>query len=153
MNTTVPFDLHYVQSIGKAVYFFAYYEWTMIYIIDRLRPGFVAEYSRGSKMSSGKVRKRFKRVLREKTVMVAENKPALDICYDEFASLIRRRNALIHAHPITDTPTGEQILNYQGPVSQAIADMKWDSDAVERFAMDVDRANVKASALLAEVTA
>ena len=89
--------------------------------------------------------------MRGGTAVVADNKAALDICYDEFDSLIPRRNALIHAHPITDTPTGAQILNYQGSVSQAIADMKWDNDAVERFTMDVSGASTKASALLTQL--
>ena len=148
MNARIPFDPQYVQSIGKAVYFFAYYEWTIIYVIERLCPGFVKEYSRDRKMTSGQVAERFKRELRKGTAVVSELRPGLDTCYDEFASLIPRRNALIHAHPITDTPAGAQILNFQGGLSEAIADMKWNSDAVECFIMDVSRASTKASTLL-----
>ena len=147
MNARIPFDPQYVQSIGKAVYFFAYYEWIIIYVIEQFSPGFVNEYSRDRKMTSGHVAKRLKKVLLEGSTMAAEIRSALDTCCDEFVSLIPRRNALIHAHPITDTPTGEQILNFQGRVSEAIADMKWTSDKVERFAMDVSEASTIASSL------
>ena len=151
MNMGIPLDPDYVQLVGTAVYAFSYYEWIIIYIIDGMTPGFVSEYSRDRKMTSRQVAEELGRVMRGGTAVVADNKAALDICYDEFASLIPRRNALIHAHPITDTPTGAQILNYQGPVSQAIADMKWGNDAVERFTMDVSGASTKASALLAQL--
>ena len=80
-----------------------------------------------------------------------EIESALDACSDEFASLIPRRNALIHAHPITDTPTGAQILNFQSGLSEVIADMKWNSEAVERFALDVSRASTKARTLLEQL--
>ena len=147
MNTRIPFDPQYVQSVGKAVYFFAYYEWIIIYVIEQFSPGFVNEYSRNRKMTSGHVAKRLKKVLHEGTAMAAEIRSALDTCCDEFDSLIPRRNALIHAHPITDTPTGAQILNFQSGISEAIADMKWSGDSVERFAFDVSEASTKASAL------
>lgn len=151
MNTRIPFDPQYVQSIGKAVYFFAYYEWIIIYVIEQLCPGFVTEYSRDRKMTSGHVAQRFKKALNEGSAIATEIEPALDACYDEFASLIPRRNALIHAHPITDTPTGAQILNFQSGLSEVIADMKWNSDAVERFALDVSRASTTASSLLEQL--
>ena len=56
MSTRVPFAEEYVISLGKAVYFFSYYEWIVIYIIDYLQRGFIAEYSRGERpMTSGHV--------------------------------------------------------------------------------------------------
>ena len=61
MTTRVPFDDDYVKLVGTAVYLFSYYEWAIIYVIERLEPGFVAEYCRGhwSGMTSGQVSKRF----------------------------------------------------------------------------------------------
>ena len=59
MKTRVPFNADYVNLVGTAVYLFSYYEWTIIYIIERLKPGFVAEYSREKTMTSGVVRDRF----------------------------------------------------------------------------------------------
>ena len=46
MKTRVPFDEDYVKLLGKAVYLFSYYEWAVIYLVERLEAGFVAEYAR-----------------------------------------------------------------------------------------------------------
>jgi len=54
-TTRVPVDDEYAALVGKAVYVFAYYEWAIIYIVEFLRSGFVAEYSRGSPLTSGAV--------------------------------------------------------------------------------------------------
>ena len=41
MNTRVPFDDDYVKLIGTAVYLFSYYEWAIIYVVERLEPALV----------------------------------------------------------------------------------------------------------------
>ena len=46
MNTRVPFDDDYVKLVGTAVYLFSYYEWAIIYVVERLQPGFLPEYCR-----------------------------------------------------------------------------------------------------------
>ena len=69
MNTRVPFDADYVKLLGRAVYLFSYYEWIIIYIMERLQPGFLAEYSREHKrgMTSGQVRDRFEKAVENYT--------------------------------------------------------------------------------------
>lgn len=151
MKPGIPHDPQYVQCIGRAVYFFAYYEWIIIYVIEELCPGFVEEYSRGRKMTSGQVAQRLERVLNRAPAIDAEIRSALDSCCDEFASLIPRRNALIHAHPITDTPSGDQILNFQGRHSNTISDLKWSRNEVDSFAMEVSEASIKASSLFEQL--
>lgn len=147
MNLRVPVDPEYTRLLGTAVYVFSYYEWTIIYIIERLSPGFVREYSRQKRLTSGSVEKRFK-ALSENPGATDLDAHALERCAEEFSSLVPRRNALIHAHPITDSPTGAQILNYQSLPSAPITDMKWTADAVEEFTRDVDQAAVRAGRLL-----
>ena len=46
MNTRVPLDDDYVKLVERAVYLFSYYEWAIIYVVERLEPGFVGEYCR-----------------------------------------------------------------------------------------------------------
>lgn len=58
MTTHVPVDDQYAALVGKAVYVFSYYEWTIIGIIEHLEPGFVSSYNRGNPMTSGDVKKR-----------------------------------------------------------------------------------------------
>ena len=150
MNVRIPFDPEYIRLVGTAVYVFSYYEWTIIYIIERLSPGFVSEYSREKRMTSGHVEKRLD--------ALSKDPGAGDVDVDalvrrstDFSSLIPRRNALIHAHPITDAPTGAQLLNFQSLPSAPITDMKWTADLVKQFTRDVDEAAVRAGRLLHEL--
>ena len=147
MKTRVPFDEDYVKLVGKAVYFFSYYEWAVIYILERLEPGFVAEYSREKSMTSRVVHSRFKRALEKDVGGHDVDKTTLESCSHEFDGLVDKRNALIHAHPITDID-GAQILNYQGNPSKPISDMKWQTVDIERFVEKVDAAAVRANELL-----
>ena len=97
MKTRVPFDEDYVKLVGKAVYLFSYYEWAVIYIMERLEPGFVAEYSRKTSMTSRVVHSRFKRALEQYVGCQAVDKATLESCSHEFDGLVDKRNALIHA--------------------------------------------------------
>lgn len=124
-TTRVPVDDGYAALVGKAVYVFAYYEWALIYIVEFLRSGFVAEYSRGRSLTSGDVEKRFRSVIEDPATNFSRvSKDELLRCADRFRDLIVRRNALIHAHPCTDTD-GSQILTYQTRSSKPLPDMKW----------------------------
>ena len=147
MNVRVPFDPDYTRLVGTAVYVFSYYEWTIIYIIERLNPGFVSEYSRQKKMTSGHVKRRIEAL--SKALGAHEvDADALVRCSADFSSLVPRRNALMHAHPITDGPWGDQILNFQSMASAEITEMKWTADAVTEFIRAVDEAAVQAGRLL-----
>ena len=147
MKTRVPFNKDYVELLGTAVYLFAYYEWTIIYIIERLDPGFVAEYSREKAMTSGGVLNRFKKALGQDVGGHDADRSALRSCSDEFAELVLRRNALIHAHPITDID-GSQILNYQSKPSKPISDMKWKNVDIKKLVEKIDAAACRANELL-----
>ena len=163
----IPFDEEYVQTLGEAVYAFAYYEWTIIYIIERLEPGFVGEYSRGVNsvtrvaaerfpMTSGVVAKRLGRALSEWRGNGVVPRSDLESCRSRFRSLVDKRNALIHSHPITDMD-GAQVLNFQTKIKKdkkvrkAISDMKWGKDSVRDFAQEVDSATVQVSRLFAKL--
>lgn len=71
----------------------------------------------------------------------------LEACIQEFARLISKRNALIHAHPITDHD-GSQILNHQARVDHPLPDMKWPAGEVEAVIAEFDVAACAANELL-----
>ena len=147
-TTRVPVDDTYVALVGKAVYVFAYYEWTLIYIIEYLRNGFVGEYSRGKTLTSGNVKGEFQKAINNLSPSF-QKVPVSDlqrIC-DDFERLIVKRNALIHAHPITDTD-GAQILAYQTQVTKPLPDMKWPKTEVESIIAAFDAAACKAGSIL-----
>jgi hypothetical protein len=147
LELRTPFDPSYTARLGTAVYLFAYYEWTIIYIIEYLNPGFVSTYSRGKPIMSGDVAKKLQSVIDSRTDFTRVSKDELNAVCVEFGALIHQRNALIHAHPITDT-NGDQILNYQGSSKKAISDMRWPEDELERFTVDVDEASCNAATVL-----
>lgn len=147
-TTRIPVDDEYAALVGKAVYIFAYYEWTIIYIIEYLESGFVGNYSRGKLMTSGAVLNKFKEVVANLTVLpngIVQSE--LDLCIVNFSDLIVKRNALIHAHPCTDKD-GAQILTYQASPDKVLPDMKWPKNEVEKIISEIDEIACEASAIL-----
>lgn len=148
MQTSVPLDPEYTSVVGKAIYVFAYYEWAIIYIVEQYKRAFVAEYCRGAPMTSGGVKRALQSVLNDQgTSFVKVSRSELQACVDKFEQLIVKRNALIHAHPITDTDRS-QILNYQTMVDKPLPDMKWPVEDVLRVLAEFDAAACEANALL-----
>ncbi|MBI5922889.1 MAG: hypothetical protein HY847_14750 [Betaproteobacteria bacterium] len=147
-STRVPVDDTYAALAGKAIYVFAYYEWTIIYIIDYLQAGFVHRYSRGKPMMSGNVKQELQNTIDNPAVSFSKvSKTELQACCDEFERLITKRNALIHAHPCTDSD-GFQILAYQTKVNKPLPDMKWPQTEVEAIIKEFDTAACSAAVLL-----
>lgn len=148
----VPVDEAYVALVGRATYVFAYYEWSIIYIIEQLSPGFLTEYARGGKpMTSGAVLKRLKSGIDALESNIGDvTVRDLRTVQNEFDLLISRRNALIHAHPATED-AGSQILIHQKSNPNALLDMKWPMDTVRQLISDFDAAAVRASPVLHEL--
>lgn len=146
MKARVPYSDSFVRLVGIAVYVFSYYEWQVIYIVEELAPGFVLEYCRERTLTSRAVCNRFDAVLKRCGARNVELRDAMVCCREKFHGLIARRNALIHAHPITD-PVEGQILNYQTKPSKPIPDLRWGQDEIRAFITDVDEAAWEANAL------
>jgi hypothetical protein len=125
-----------------------YYEWSVIYLIEQFKPGFVARYCRGAPMPSGQVRQELESILSDSTIVYTKvSRAELEACRTLFASLIDKRNALIHAHPITDTD-GSQILNYQTRVDRPLPDMRWPVVSVNDVLQEFDAAACETNELL-----
>jgi hypothetical protein len=147
-STRVPVDDSYAALVGKAVYVFAYYEWTIVYAIEYLQSGFVGKYSRDRSMTSGNVRQELQTTINSSLISFAKVSQAeLQACCDEFENLIVKRNALIHAHPITDSD-GSQILAYQTKIAKPLPDMKWPRTEIEDIIQEFDAAACRAGAIL-----
>lgn len=99
-------------------------------------------------MTSGKVRQELQDTINShKYHSPRVSKAELQARCDEFEKLIVKRNALIHAHPITDSE-GSQILAYQTKVTKPLPDMKWPKAEVESIIQGFDAAACRAGALL-----
>lgn len=148
VDIRTPYDPDYTALLGTAVYVFAYYEWAVIYLIQQYSPGFVHRYCRGAPMPSGQVRAELEKIMSDPTISyTAVSRDELQICHDRFAALIERRNALIHAHPITDADGG-QILYRQARLDRPLPDMKWSRENVQQAIREFDAAACEASELL-----
>jgi hypothetical protein len=147
-STRGPIDDSYAVLVGKAIYVFAYYEWTIIYTIEYLWRGFVSNYNRAASMTSRNVRQKLQDTINSPAVSFAKvSKGELQACCDEFERLIVKRNGLIHAHPVTDAD-GSQILAYQTKTTKPLSDMKWPKTEVESIIQEFDRAAFSAGTLL-----
>jgi len=150
-TTRIPVNDEYADLVGKAVYVFAYYEWTIIWIIEFLEPGFVNEYSRETTITSGGVKRKFRETINAlNTIPNGITKDELGECLNKFSELIIKRNALIHAHPITDSD-GSQILSYQTQPSKPLPDMKWPSSEVDKIISAIDKIGCEASTILDKI--
>jgi len=150
-TTRVPVNDEYAGLVGKAVYIFAYYEWTIIWIIEKISPGFVEAYSRGKPMTSGTVLKNLRRTVEGmKSLPESVTREDLSKLIAQFAALIIKRNALIHAHPCIDND-GSQILSYQTNTTQPLPDMKWPVSDVESLIYEIDRTACATSSLLEQL--
>ena len=99
-------------------------------------------------MTSGGVKRELFRVMSDSNVsFTVVSMAEIKTCHDDFARLIEKRNALIHAHPITDGD-GLQILNYQTDPRRALPDMKWPVSEVETAIQEFDDAACYANSLL-----
>lgn len=148
--TKVPVNDEYSFILGKAIYIFSYYEWIIINIMEKLNPGFVNYYSRpiNIPLTSGKVKSEFYNMINQNTFpKCGINKTEFDDCYKQFDALIEKRNALIHAHPITDID-GSQILSYQTKPNMKFSDIIWTVYKVEELIQDFDKAAVSALIIL-----
>lgn len=143
-TTRIPINDEYAALLGKAVYAFAYYEWTIIYIIEKSKLGFVSEYSRPQKqgLTSGAVKKELKEAT-TKVNFPINNVTENDVisCINKFEELIEKRNALIHAHPFT-AKDGSQILGYQTSASKKLSDVEWPMAAIEDLIKEIDEAAI-----------
>lgn len=151
-TTRVPVNDEYAKIVGKAIYMFAYYEWTIIYIIENLKPGYINEYSRMTIKTSGTVSKDLKEVIDSLDSIFTSKKNNLEACHKSFSELIEKRNALMHAHPVTDEDDG-QIMAYQAnPDKKVISDMVWSPTKVEELIKEIDVAAVEAGSVLEKVS-
>ncbi len=147
----VPVDDDYVAQVGKAVYLFAYYEWTIICIINQIMPGFVHEYCRGKNpLTSSMVLRKFKQSM-SKFPKDAEQPTSgeLEMYSCRFKTLIDKRNALLHAHPAMYNDN--QILSYQTHPTRPLPDFNWEEKKIQNFIKEIDDAAVDVGKYLEKI--
>ena len=97
-------------------------------------------------MTSGVVSRKFQKAIKQSVKFGQVPATELQMCCDEFGRLIDKRNALIHAHPITDSD-GSQVLAYQANLTKPLPDMKWPKGEVEALIQEFDDAACRAGVI------
>lgn len=147
-NTRVYVDESYVSLVGHAVYLFAYYEWAIISLIEHLETGFVARYSRHKTYTSGRVRDAFESIIQRTSGSFEQDLVAdLNLALAEFDRLIVKRNALIHAHPVTASDDSHR-LSYQTLPTKPLPDMEWSEADIASLIREFDVAAVQTISVL-----
>ena len=109
-----PYDSGYVAAIGRAIFIFANYEWTVVHTMERLRPRFISKWRFAKNpMTAGRLGKKFKNAVNEASDLARPLASKLKEAARAFLELADERNELVHAHVYFE-PNGRQQLVYQG---------------------------------------
>jgi hypothetical protein len=109
-----PHDSAYVAAIGRAIFIFANYEWTVVHTMEKLRPGFLNKWRFAkSPMTAGAIGKKFKNAVGESSNLTRPLASNLKEAARAFIQLADERNELVQAHVYSEQD-GRQQLIYQG---------------------------------------
>lgn len=134
----IPADDDYTAILGRAIYNFTYYEWVVVWTVEKLQPGYLNEYTKKAPTSG---------VLANKFITVVKGAdPRLAACAGTFSKACIMRDQLLHAHPYT-AAGGTQQLGYRG----RHPDTQWPLADVEEAAQNFDQAACELSSLFDEL--
>jgi hypothetical protein len=109
-----PYDSGYVAAIGRAIFIFANYEWTVVHAMEKLRPGFLSKWRfTKNPMTAGRLGKKFRNAVNEASGLARPLVSNLKDAARAFIEFVDERNELVHAH-VYSQPDGRQQLIYQG---------------------------------------
>jgi hypothetical protein len=108
------YDSGYVAAIGRAIFIFANYEWTVVHTMEKLRPGFLSKWRFAKNpMTAGRLGKKFRNAVDESSDLARPLVSNLEDAARAFMELADERNELVHSHVYSE-PDGTQQLTYQG---------------------------------------
>jgi hypothetical protein len=109
-----PYDSGYVAAIGRAIFLFANYEWTVVHMMEKLRPRFLSKWRFAKNpMTAGRLGEKFEKAVNESSDLAPPLTSSLKEAARVFIESADERNELVHAHVYSE-PDGRQQLIYQG---------------------------------------
>src|SRR6202023_1549606 len=89
----IPFDSGYVAAIGRAIFIFANYEWTVVHTMEKLCPGFLNKWRFAKNtMTAGAIGKKFKNAVGESSNLTRPLASNLKEAARPFIQLADERN-------------------------------------------------------------
>jgi hypothetical protein len=137
----------YLQALGAAVYVFARVEWNVMYIVERLRPGYLMETNENGKLPDQRtpstIANDLKAALKKNNLVSAPMRTRIEDAHALFKKLSLRRNHLFHAHPFTDAD-GKQRLG-------KTEERHWTLEKISVFVAQLEAADRETNALVHEL--
>jgi hypothetical protein len=134
----ISVDDSYLRSLGRAIYHFQYLEWGVVYLCERLEPGYIHSVKgKTSKM----IARDFERLAPTWTGVSAVAARLVGLA-KSFLDLADRRNGLVHATPYTEHDSSQQ-LGYSGRSGE----YKWSGHQIDALALDCQNAAIEANDL------
>ena len=107
-HSRIPADPEYLQALGRAVYNFTYFEWSVVWTIVKLSGDGFDNVPKGKPASE--IAKALKSAIEKTTPPLSDALRRQLVKIDEsYRVAIRRRNKLFHAHPYTATDGNQQL--------------------------------------------
>jgi hypothetical protein len=122
----------YLLALGHATYCFALCEWQVVWCSEKIRPGSVNKFV-GEKLEAGRIAKRFLDLTRN--MRPSADREALKALAKRFATLVDKRNAIVHGKPCTG-PNGDSRLSSSRVLE--IADLEDAADEFSQCSMELN---------------
>jgi hypothetical protein len=132
----IPVEQSYLSALGRATYNFAYLEWGIVWIVEKLRPGYLNKV-RGQ--TAGQIAREFENAAAD--IPDPQLNSRIATLASLFDALVSRRNQLVHGNPISATG-GEQRLLYYGKSDNTF---EWSEADILQAALDFEAAAIEAN--------
>jgi hypothetical protein len=119
-----PVKPDYVNALGLAAYTFATCEWQVVWCSEKIRAGSLRKLV-GDERTAGAIAKFFIDLTRN--MPKSSEREELKVAAEEFARLVKIRNAILHGKPCTG-PSGEARLS-----SENVLEIAYLEDAADAF--------------------
>jgi hypothetical protein len=132
----VTYQPEYAEALGLAAFCFARCEWDASYCCERLSPGYLSTIE-PDKKTAGKIANELKSLVSNLTN--EELKALCETAAEEFAEVVKVRNALLHGKPCT-APDGDQVLSGHDGI--------WTVEMIQGFADRATACQIKLNDIL-----
>src|ERR1700686_1694670 len=103
------YDSGYVAAIGRAIFIFANYEWTVVHTMEKLRPGFLSKWRFAkTPMTAGRLGKKFEKAVNKASDLAPLLTSRLKEAARAFMEFVNERSELAHAHVYSEQDGRQQ---------------------------------------------
>jgi hypothetical protein len=143
---SVAGDIECLTALGQAVFSYALLEYSIIWILEKLSPGFLGAYRASFRATASKLASDLEGQANSLFASKPQLAEKLKSLHSDFVELGRRRNDLLHANPAS-SPQGDQILIRQHFNSYVI----WNIETIRAATAAFDAANAFGAGIFEEI--